>query len=140
MRCSACLGAVAAIFAIFALSIGWSATVQAAPHGQIVIAQGVDPTTLDPDAHDSTPTQNVLLNVYDTLLFRDRDLRLIPWLAESRQMVNPTTWVFMLRPNVKFHNGEDFDVVAVKWSLDRLRDPKFNSVQAATSGSLPQSR
>jgi len=115
----------------FALLIGCSETQsQAAPQGQIVIAQAVDPTTLDPHAHDSTPTQNVLLNVYDTLLFRDRDLRLTPWLAESWQVVNPTTWVFKLRPNVKFHNGEEFDAVAVKWSLDRLRDPKFNSVQA----------
>jgi len=120
-------GATAALFSLLTAE---SATPQVTPHGQIVIAQGVGPATLDPHAHDSTPTQNVLLNVYDTLLFRDRDLRLIPWLAESWQMVNPTTWVFKLRPNVKFHNGEDFDAVAVKWSLDRLRDPKFNSVQA----------
>jgi peptide/nickel transport system substrate-binding protein len=123
-------GHAGAIVAIFVLLIGWSATVQAAPHAQIVIAQAVDPTTLDPHAHDGTPTHNVLLNVYDTLLFRDRDLRLIPWLAESWEMVNPTTWVFKLRPNVKFHNGENFDADAVKWSLDRLRDAKFNSVQA----------
>src|SRR5678815_172838 len=122
--------AAGAIAVLFSLLTSQSAAPQATLHGQIVIAQGVDPTTLDPHAHDSTPTHNVLLNVYDTLLFRDRDLRLIPWLAESWQMVNPTTWVFKLRPNVKFHNGEEFDAGAVKWSLDRLRDPKFNRVQA----------
>src|SRR5262245_26778066 len=80
-----------------------AASSQSSSQGQIVIAQGVDATTLDPHAHDGAPTYNVLLNVYDTLLFRERDLRLVPWLAESWQMVNPTTWEFKLRAGVKFH-------------------------------------
>jgi peptide/nickel transport system substrate-binding protein len=116
--------------ALLALSPMWPSQADTTPRGQVVIAQGVDPTTLDPHAHDGTPTHNVLLNVYDTLLFRDRDLNLIPWLAESWRMVNPTTWEFKLRAGVKFHNGEEFDAHAVKWSLDRLRDPKLKSVQA----------
>ena len=72
----------------------------------------------------------MLLNVYDTLLFRDRDLKLVPWLAESWRMVNPTTWEFKLRTGVRFHNGEEFDADAVKWSLDRLRNPSLNNVQS----------
>ncbi len=102
----------------------------AAPQGKIVIAQGVDPTTLDPQWHEETPAYNVLLNVYDTLLFRDKDLKIIPWLAESWKLVNPTTWEFTLRRGVKFHNGEEFDAEAVKFSLDRLRDPELKSRQA----------
>ncbi|HEV8640368.1 MAG TPA: ABC transporter substrate-binding protein [Methylomirabilota bacterium] len=104
--------------------------VAAAPAGQVVIAQGVDPTTLDPQWHEETPAYNVLLNIYDTLLFRDRDLKIIPWLAESWRMVNPTTWEFKLRKNVRFHNGEEFDAEAVKFSLDRLRDPELKNRQA----------
>src|SRR5262245_43882252 len=76
-----------------------------APTGKIVIAQGVDPTTLDPQWHEETPAYNVLLNIYDTLLFRDKDLKLIPWLAESWKLLNPTTWEFKIRKGVKFHNG-----------------------------------
>ncbi|OLC13951.1 MAG: hypothetical protein AUH29_11270 [Candidatus Rokubacteria bacterium 13_1_40CM_69_27] len=104
--------------------------VDAAPAGQVVIAQGVDPTTLDPQWHEETPAYNVLLNIYDTLLFRDRDLKIIPWLAESWRMVNPTTWEFKLRKNVQFHNSEEFDAEAVKFSLDRLRDPELRNRQA----------
>src|SRR6059058_4098419 len=110
-----------------------------APEGKIVIAQGVDPTTLDPQWHEETPAYNVLLNVYDTLLFRDKDLKLIPWLAESWRLVNPTTWEFKIRKGVKFHNGEEVDAEAVKFSLDRIRDPELKAGRRSTSGWSPPS-
>ena len=112
------------------LGLVWTAPALAAPAGKVVIAQGVDPTTLDPQWHEETPAYNVLLNIYDTLLFRDKDLRIIPWLATSWKLVTPTTWEFKLRKGVKFHNGEAFDAEAVKFSLDRLRDPKLGNRQA----------
>jgi peptide/nickel transport system substrate-binding protein len=102
----------------------------AVPEGKIIIAQGVDPTTLDPQWHEETPAYNVLLNVYDTLLFRDKDLKIIPWLAESWKLVNPTTWEFKIRKGVKFHNGEEVDADAVKFSLDRIRDPELKARQS----------
>src|SRR5439155_98734 len=86
-----------------------------APEGKIVIAQGVDPTTLDPQWHEETPAYNVLLNVYDTLLFRDKDLKLIPRLAESWRLVNPTTCEFKIRKGVKFHNGEEVEANPGWW-------------------------
>ena len=111
--------------------LAWSGGALAAPQGQVVVAQGVDPTTLDPHWHEETPAYNVLLNIYDTLLFRDKNLNIIPWLATSWKLVNPTTWEFKLRQGVKFHNGEEFDAEAVKYSLDRLRDPELKNRQAA---------
>lgn len=41
-----------------------------------------------------------------------------PLLATSWKNVDPTTWEFKLRPNVKFSNGETFDAAAVKASYD----------------------
>ena len=108
----------------------------AAPQGKVVVAQGVDPTTLDPHLHLETPASNVLLQIYDTLLFRDKDLNLVPWLAESWRSVNPTTWEFKIRKGVKFHNGEDVDAEAVKYSLERIIDPNTKPQRQITFFSL----
>ena len=102
----------------------------AQPAGRVVIAQGVDPTVLDPHNHEETPAYNVLLNLYDTLLFRDKDLKIIPWLAESWRVVNPTTWEFKIRKGVRFHNGEEVDADAVKFSLERIINPELKMRQA----------
>ncbi len=98
----------------------------AAPSGKVVVAQGVDPTTLDPQDHEETPAYNVLLNLYDTLLVRDKNLKITPWLATSYKLINPTTWEFKLRQGVKFTNGEEFDAEVAKFSLERMANPANN--------------
>ncbi len=98
--------------------------------GRIIVAQGVDPTTLDPHSHEETPAYNVLQNIYETLLERDDGLKIVPLLAESYRAVNPTTWEFKVRRGITFHNGEPLDAAAVKFSLDRLVDPAVGAKQA----------
>src|SRR5262245_22493723 len=90
----------------------------------LVVAQGVDMKTGDPHKTTLTHAVNVLVNLYDTLISRDANLALKPGLALSWRSVDPTTWEFKLRQGVKFHNGEPFNAQAVKYSFERMQDPK----------------
>jgi peptide/nickel transport system substrate-binding protein len=104
---------------------------EAVPKDAVVIAQGIDATTLDPHMRWDTAAINILMNIYDFLLIRSPDLKIQPLLASSYKIVNDTTWELNLRQGVKFHNGEDFNAAAVKFSLERLADPKNKLQQTA---------
>src|ERR1041384_6038089 len=93
----------------------------ATPAGKIVIAQGVDPSTLDMANQSESPASNVGRHIFDTLYERDTALKAVPLLAaDMPKLVAPTTWEVKLRKGVKFHNGEDFDASSVKYTLERL--------------------
>jgi peptide/nickel transport system substrate-binding protein len=98
----------------------------AAPAGKVVIAQGVDPTTLDTMNQQETPASNLAINIWDTLVERDQTLKIVPALAaEIPRNVAPTVWEVKLRRGVKFTNGEEFNAESVKFSLERLAHGKL---------------
>src|SRR5262245_37877550 len=105
----------------------------AAPAGKVVIAQGVDPTTLDMMNQQEQPASNVGAQMFESLLERDQSLKLVPALAaEMPKLVAPTTWEFKLRRGAKFHNGEDFTAESVKFSIERLINPA-NKLRGSSS-------
>jgi peptide/nickel transport system substrate-binding protein len=109
------------------------AVAMAAAAGKIVIAQGVDPTSLDMMNQQEQPASNVGAQIFESLLERDQSLKLYPALAaEMPKLVAPTTWEFKLRKNVKFHNGEEFNAESVKFSIERLVNPA-NKLRGSSS-------
>ena len=122
MRTMAALG-VAALLVVASIP-GIAAQAQAQAPDALVVAQGVDMQTGDPHKTTLTHAVNVLANIYDTLIGRDAGLTLKPGLALSWRAVDATTWEFKLRQGVKFHNGEPFNAQAVKFSFERMLDPK----------------
>jgi peptide/nickel transport system substrate-binding protein len=62
-----------------------------------VVAQGADPTTLDPMNHQEAPATVLAINLFE-------------WPARAGR-------------GIRFHNGEPFDAESVKFSLERLIDP-----------------
>jgi len=108
----------------------------AAPEGRVVIAQGVDPTTLDMMHQQEQPASNVGAQIFESLIERGQDLKIVPALAaQMPKLVAPTAWEIKLRRGVKFHNGEDFNADSVKFSLERLANPA-NKLRGSSSYAL----
>jgi len=103
---------------------------------EIVIAQGVDATTLDPHMHAETTTTNVTSQIFDRLLVRDAEMKLQPQLALSVTALDELTWEVKLREGIKFHNGEPLDAEVVKYNIDRIIDPTVRSPQAGNFSSV----
>lgn len=94
----------------------------AAPAQTVTLAQGVDPESLDPATDTLITSVSVMMNIYDSLVWRDGDGNLIPGLAESWEFPSETQMVLQLREGVTFHNGEPFDADDVVFSYNRLFD------------------
>src|SRR6201986_4770729 len=77
--------------------------------------------SLDPYTLNESTTHAHLGQVYESLIARDKDLKIIPALAESWEIAEPTRWRFHLRKGVKFHNGDPFTADDVVFSADRVR-------------------
>lgn len=95
--------------------------------GDLVLAVLSDASSLDPAGSNDVPSSVVQANIYETLVKRDDENKVIPGLAESWEPIDDTTYEFKLREGVKFHDGEPFNAEAVKANLDRIRDAKVGS-------------
>src|SRR3954454_9449039 len=80
-----------------------------------------DMQTTDPHSQNEGLTNNINQLMYEFLVGRDKKLGLAPELAVSWERVNPTTWRFKLRPDVKFHDGTPFTADDVVFSFERAR-------------------
>ena len=96
-----------------------------APKGQWTIALGEEAESVDPASSVLFASDVYHVHMFDSLVGIEGDeLKPVGLLAERWENVNPTTWRFYLRKNVKFHNGDAFDAEDVKYSLDTYLDPK----------------
>lgn len=89
----------------------------------IVYGTQDEPQTLDPHAANLAVTNRLLSNVYEGLVGRDKDFKLVPWLATSWTQPDAYTWRFKLRPNVKFHDGSTLTADDVVFSVQRAVHP-----------------
>lgn len=103
-------------------------------------ARAGDSLTLDPHAQNEGPTHTLSHQIYEPLLHRDMEGKIIPALATSWGPTDdPTVWRFELREGVTFHGGEAFTAEDVVFSLERAMMPTsamkelLNSVDTVTA-------
>jgi ABC-type transport system substrate-binding protein len=89
---------------------------------------GDDPPTLDPHLTTDATSAVYIVEVFGGLVTIDRNLNIVPDLAESWDISNGgRTYTFHLRKDAKFHNGKPVAAQDFKWSLERIADPATES-------------
>ncbi len=98
-----------------------------APTDELVIAITTEPSTLDAQEVNDRASRVVTGNIFEALLFRDRNANLSPGLATSWRNVNDTTWEFTLREGVVFHDGSPFNAESAAYSVNRIVDENYET-------------
>lgn len=97
---------------------------------QLIVAQSAEPVGLDVVRNNLQHSLNVAFNIQDRLFDPLEDGGVGPGLAETWEFTSDTTLKVKLRDGLKFHNGEDVNAEAVKFSLERLQNPAIASPHA----------
>ncbi len=80
------------------------------------------PTFIDPAVGSDFSSSTSLANIYDTLIFPNKDAGVDPWLAESWDVSDDgLTYTFNLRKGVSFHDGSELLASDVAYSFNRLQ-------------------
>jgi peptide/nickel transport system substrate-binding protein len=95
-------------------------------HGdKIKIGIGITLDVVDPAPLTTTTVGQIVDMIAETLVAVGSDGKTLPLLAESwAASSDGLEYTFTLRKGVKFHDGTDFNAAAVKFSIDRLLNPK----------------
>ncbi|HYN44084.1 MAG TPA: ABC transporter substrate-binding protein, partial [Thermoanaerobaculia bacterium] len=80
------------------------------------------PQSFDPHLQNEILTTAVLANIYDSLTEFDEESQIRPALAATWTNPDDRTWVFRLRPGVRFHDGRSLTAEDVAFSLGRARN------------------
>jgi peptide/nickel transport system substrate-binding protein len=121
MRITSALKLSAAAFAVSAAAFATASQART-----LHWAYQTDVASLDPMTLNVTFTLGFQGNFYETLFGYDKDLKLVPVLAESWSNPEPTKWVIKLRQGVKFHDGSPFTADDVIFSWQRSLTPGSN--------------
>ena len=126
----------------FALAVSCGAlaaqpAMAAATDLRIALSGGID--QLDPARTANGPDLAIISQIYETLLALDpKTGKLLPNIATSYTLKEPTLWEFKLRNDVRFQDGKPLTAADVKYSIDRILDPATNSPHASQLASIAE--
>ena len=103
----------------------------AAAQGELRVAIPWTPENLDPTMNLSSLRSQVGVSIFDSLVDRDGEGKIVGALAESWRLLDDRTWQFRLRRGVVFHNGEPFNAEAVRSTFLRVLNPEQKSPNRA---------
>lgn len=99
----------------------------AADPAKVIVGLNSDVRSFDPINTLDNTTDRVIAHIYEHLFTRDRDMKLVPQLAESARGLDDLNWEVKLRKNVKFSDGEPFNAETVKVNIEYIVKKENNS-------------
>ncbi len=109
--------------ALFAVNPAWSA-------GDVLNVDLVnEPATLDPHMQANHDSFAVYRNIFDNLIARDDDGRIVPEIATAWRQISDTEIEFDIRQGVRFHDGSPLTAADVVFSVRRIINPELRSPQ-----------
>lgn len=107
-----------------ALAVCATAVAPAFAAKDVIFAVASTFTTTDPYDANDTLSQAMAKSFYEGLYGFDKDMKMIPVLAESYEASKDgLVYTIKLKKGIKFHDGTDFKADAVKVNLDRVTNP-----------------
>lgn len=97
----------------------------------IVIGTDVDAGTLDPRLTRDTTAYRTADLIYAGLVHLTANLEAVPDLAESWESPDPQTYIFKLRPDLKFSDGSPLTADDVVFTYESVINPDFNAPDRA---------
>jgi oligopeptide transport system substrate-binding protein len=126
--------ALTATFALLSQAAVIAPGTQLHPTQTLIRNNGSEPETLDPALAESVGANNLTRDLFEGLTANDSAGKIVPGVAESWKQTDDTTWVFKLRKNAKWSNGDPVTADDFVFGIRRFVDPKTASTYAATFG------
>jgi oligopeptide transport system substrate-binding protein len=98
---------------------------------RIVINNGSEVATLDPQKAEGVPESNVMRNLLEGLVETENNGQLVPGVAKQWQSEEGRIWTFTLREDARWSNGQPVTAQDFVYSWQRLADPKTASPYAS---------
>ncbi len=120
------------VFGILAMLFALSGAASVKNPDVLIVAGIGDAISLDPAWHYDVPSAQIIFNVYETLVFYERQRvdKFVPVLAESWEVsADGTVYRFKIRKGIRFHAGGELTPEDVAYSFHRLM------IQDRTGGS-----
>lgn len=97
----------------------------------IVINNGTEVSSLDPQKTEGVPESNVIHNLLEGLVTTDNLGHIVPGIASAWQQQSGRVWIFTLRDKAKWSDGQPVTADDFVYSWRRLVDPKTASPYAS---------
>jgi oligopeptide transport system substrate-binding protein len=101
---------------------------------EMVRNNGAEPESLDPALVETTAAGAIMSDLFETLTAIDNHGKVVPGAAQSWQQTDPATWVFKLRKDAQWSNGDPVTAQDFVYAWRRLVDPKNAAPLATTDG------